>query len=145
MTLVPNRSAPPATDPVPMGDLNTTPLIDVMLVLLIMFIVTIPIQSHAVTLDLSAGEPPEVALEPIKNKVVIRADDTILWNAEPITLEQLAEFLDLTTQLPREPELHIQPEADARYERVDEVIAVTKRSGVTKVGIVGNESYADQF
>ena len=131
-----------ATDAPLMSELNTTPLIDVMLVLLIMFIVTIPIQTHAVKLDLPTGKPPVRALEPVLNKIVITADDRLLWNGEAITPEQLRLFLDLTTQLDPVPELQIQPVADARYETVDEVLVIAKRAGVTKLGFVGNEAYA---
>ncbi|HEY1604063.1 MAG TPA: biopolymer transporter ExbD [Allosphingosinicella sp.] len=128
----------------PMMDINTTPLIDVMLVLLIMFIITIPIQTHAVKLDLpqntNSAPPP---IEPVKNKVVITAAGQVLWNGAPIDLLTLRQYLDLTQQMNPIPELHLQPEATARYELVDEVLAVTKRAHVEKMGFVGNEAYAN--
>ena len=128
----------------PMMDINTTPLIDVMLVLLIMFIITIPIQTHAVKLDLPQNQnnqPPPI--EPVKNKVVITAAGQVLWNGTPVDLVTLRQYLDLTQQMNPIPELHLQPEPTARYELVDQVLAVTKRAHVEKMGFVGNEAYAN--
>src|SRR3954468_24708972 len=120
----------------PMMDINTTPLIDVMLVLLIMFIITIPIQTHAVKLDLPQDQqnqqPPPV--DPVKNKVVITPDGQVLWNGAPVTLITLRQYLDLTQQMNPIPELHLQPDPNARYELVDQVLAVTKRANVSKWG-----------
>jgi biopolymer transport protein ExbD len=126
----------------PIMDINTTPLIDVLLVLLIMFIITIPLQSHAVKLDLPSGPPPQQVLDPIRNKVVITAAGAVLWNGSPVSLDGLRQNLTLTTQMAPAPELHLQPQPDARYALVDEVLAVTKRAQVTNVGFVGNEQYA---
>jgi biopolymer transport protein ExbD len=131
----------------PMMDINTTPLIDVMLVLLIMFIITIPPQSHAVKLDLpqnQANQPPP-PIDPVKNKVVVTAGGAVLWNGAPVSLTQLRQFLDVTQQMDPIPELHLQPEPDARYELVDEVLAVTKQAKVSKMGFVGNEAYMTVF
>jgi biopolymer transport protein ExbD len=131
----------------PMMDINTTPLIDVMLVLLIMFIITIPIQTHAVKLDLPVNQPnqPPPPIDPVKNIVVVTADGKILWNGSPVSKEQLRQFLDVTQQMNPVPELHLQPEATSRYELVDEVLAVTKQAHVTKMGFVGNEYYMKIF
>jgi biopolymer transport protein ExbD len=129
----------------PMNDMNMTPLIDVLLVLLIMFIITIPIQTHAVKLDLPVDDPNNKTPPPImptKNKVVVSAAGQILWNGTPITLVQLRQYLDLTQQMNPTPELHLQPEPQARYELVDQVLAVTKRANVEKMGFIGNEAYA---
>ncbi len=127
----------------PMGEMNTTPLIDVMLVLLIMFIITIPIQTHAVKIDLPVNSdqntPPPV--DPIKNKVSVDPAGTITWNGSPIDLVTLRLYLDRTKAMSPEPELHVQPDPQARYVVVDQVLAVIKRSGVTKMGFVGNEQY----
>jgi biopolymer transport protein ExbD len=131
----------------PMMEINTTPLIDVMLVLLIMFIITIPIQTHAVKLDLPVNQnnvtPPPI--DPVKNKVVVTAQGQVLWNGSPVNMEQLRQYLDTTQQLNPVPELHLQPEASARYELVDEVLGVTKRAHVQKMGFVGNEYYMNIF
>ena len=129
----------------PMIDMNVTPLIDVMLVLLIMFIITIPIQTHAVKLDLPQDDPNAVPppVDPIKNKLVITAGNQILWNGSPINEAQLRQYLDVTQQMNPVPELHLQPEPNARYEVVDRVLAVTKQAHVSKMGFVGNEAYVN--
>jgi len=131
----------------PMMDINTTPLIDVMLVLLIMLIVTIPPQTHAVKLDLPVNQPnqPPPPINPVKNVVSVNAQDQVLWNGTPVTMTQLRQYLDTTQQMNPIPELHLQPDASARYEIVDEVLAVTKRAHVQKMGFVGNEYYTNIF
>src|SRR5690349_20048884 len=123
----------------PMMDINTTPLIDVMLVLLIMFIITIPIQTHAVKLDLPQPQdnPNPPPIDPVKNKVVIMPNDAVLWNGTPVDLVTLRQYLDITTTMNRTPELHLQPDPNARYEVVDEVLAVTKRANIVSMGFVG--------
>ncbi len=129
----------------PMMDINTTPLIDVMLVLLIMFIITIPIQTHAVMLDLPQpspnDQPPPV--DPVRNKIVVEPNGTIQWNGAPVNEIQLRQYLDLTTTMTPVPELHLQPHPEARYEVVDQVLAITKRANITAMGFVGNEAYAN--
>ncbi len=131
----------------PMLDINTTPLIDVMLVLLIMFIITIPIQSHAVKLDLPVNQPNQTPppIDPVKNRIGITAQGQILWNGSSVTPTQLRSYLDVTQQMNPIPELHLQPDATARYELVDEVLAITKRARVQKMGFVGNEYYTQVF
>jgi len=127
----------------PMMDINTTPLIDVMLVLLIMIIMTIPIQSHAVKIDLPVDQanqnPPPI--DPVKNKIVVMPDGAVLWNGASVDLTLLRQYLDITTTMTPTPELHLQPHPEARYEVVDEVLAVTKRANVTSMGFVGNEQF----
>jgi biopolymer transport protein ExbD len=131
----------------PMLDVNVTPLIDVMLVLLIMFIITIPIQTHAVKLDLPVNQPQNVPppINPIKNVVSVNAQNQVLWNGSPVTMQQLRTYLDATQQMNPIPELHLQPDATARYEIVDQVLAVTKKAHVQKMGFVGNEYYTNVF
>ena len=130
-------------EPPPMLELNMTPLIDVLLVLIIMFIITIPVQSHAVKLDLPVNQqndtPPPV--DPIKNKIVVTQASAILWNGTPVDQVTLRKYLDISQQMNPVPELHLQPEAEAPYGLVDEVLAVTKRAKVDKMGFVGNEAY----
>jgi biopolymer transport protein ExbD len=134
-------------DGAPMMDMNMTPLIDVLLVLLIMFIITIPVQTHAVKVDLpvnQANNPPPVDAQ--KNKIIIDANDNVTWNGTPVASdEQLDQYLQATLQIQPEPELHFQPLPDARYEKVDKVLAVIKRSGISKLGFIGNEQYANEF
>ena len=129
----------------PMGDLNTTPLIDVMLVLLIMFIVTIPVQTHAVELDLPGGPPPEATLEPLRNVLLVDAEGQAYWNAEPVSDEALRDILDAAAIVARDAELHFKPDEATRYERVDELLVMIRRSGVAKLGFVGNEQYGTEF
>jgi biopolymer transport protein ExbD len=129
------------TEPTPMMEMNTTPLIDVLLVLLVMLIITIPVQSHAVKLDLP-GRPPAPTPRPISNTLEITRDGTLLWNGQPITRDGLKYDLQLTQQMTRIPELHLRPDPMARYEVVDEVLAIIKREQVKNVGFVGNEAYA---
>lgn len=127
----------------PMMEMNTTPLIDVMLVLLIMFIITIPIQTHAVKIDLPQEQPNQAPppVDPVKNKLAIDAGGIITWNGTPVDLVTARQYLDQTTRMVPEPELQFQPDAQTRYVIVDQVLAEIKRSGVTKLGFVGNEQY----
>lgn len=131
----------------PMMEMNTTPLIDVMLVLLIMFIITIPVQTHAVKVDLpqNSNSNPQNPIEPDKNKVGIDPTGQIFWNGSPVNDVTLRQYLDQTTTMNPEPELHFQPDPQARYEVVDNVLAIIKRANVTKLGFVGNEQYRNDF
>jgi biopolymer transport protein ExbD len=133
-----------AAEPVPMFDLNTTPLIDVMLVLLVMLIITIPPQSHAVKLDLPVGIAVP-APDPVKNMLVVTEAGALAWNGVGVSKLQLRALLAATAAMEPAPELHLQPDAGARYELVDEVLAMTKRAGVRSMGFVGNQDYADAF
>jgi biopolymer transport protein ExbD len=131
----------------PMMDINTTPLIDVMLVLLIMLIITIPPQTHAVKIDLPVNQPNQQPppIDVVKNTVSINAKDQVLWNGTPVDMVTLRQYLDTTQQMNPIPELHLQPDATARYEIVDEVLAVTKKAHIQKMGFVGNEYYMNVF
>ncbi len=130
----------------PMLDINVTPLIDVMLVLLIMLIMTIPPQTHAVKLDLPVNnQTPPPPIQPLKNTVGVTAQGQITWNGTPISQDQLRQYLETTQQMNPIPELHLQPDATARYELVDEVLAITKKAHVQKMGFVGNEYYTNIF
>jgi biopolymer transport protein ExbD len=129
-------------DPQPMVEMNTTPLIDVMLVLLIMLIITIPIQTHAVKLDLPTctGCPIPQAHS---NEIAITRSGTILWNGTVLPESGVRYELAATQRMRPVPELHLRPDAAARYETVDRVLALIKRERVQKVGFVGNEAYAN--
>ena len=129
----------------PMMEMNTTPLIDVMLVLLIMFIITIPVATHSVNIDLPspAPTPPNDVVKPDKNKVVITSADVIQWNGTPTTQGQLVTLLQKTTTMNPEPELQYEPDAQAGYDLSAHVLNIIKGSGVTKFGFVHNELYAN--
>jgi biopolymer transport protein ExbD len=128
-------------EPRPIFDLNTTPLIDVMLVLLIMFIITIPIQTHAVKIDIPTC-PNCKFPNALKNEVQITRSGAILWNGDNVGEDGLRYELALTKQMKPAPELHLRPDAQARYEVVDKVLADIKRADIKKFGFIGNEAYA---
>jgi len=131
----------------PMMEMNTTPLIDVLLVLLIMFIMSIPVGIDAVNIDLPAPNPdppPLDQIDPVVNKIVLTPQNQILWNADPIDESELVRNLQITrntTAYAVEPELQFEPEANASYELSANVLNIIKSSGVTKFGFVGNEKY----
>ena len=127
----------------PMMEMNTTPLIDVMLVLLIMLMITIPPVTHMVDIDLPIAQPPTDApeIDPVVNKIFIDDGGAILWNGIAASQQQVADYLKQTKAMATEPELQFQPTENAPYVIVDEVLAVVKRSKITKFGFVGNENY----
>jgi biopolymer transport protein ExbD len=131
----------------PMMDINTTPLIDVMLVLLIMFIITIPPQTHAVKIDLPVPtDAPPPPVDPQRNKVFIEQNGTVLWvagsnPAVPIGDAQLQAQLEATTNMDPIPELQVEPHPEAPFEVVDRILAVIKRAKVEAMGFIGNDRY----
>jgi biopolymer transport protein ExbD len=138
MNVGPARSG----DPEVMVEMNTTPLIDVMLVLLIMLIVTIPVQLHSVNLNMPAGTPPPPAKEPVVVTVDVDFDGTILWNGEALpTRAALQSKLMQAAAQPDQPEVHVRPNKLVEYKYVAEVLAESQRLGITKLGMVGNEQF----
>jgi len=129
-------------EPEPLMDINTTPLIDVMLVLIIMLIITIPIQLHAVNLNMPAGNPPPPLKEPVVVTIDVDFDGTILWNGETLASrpELQAKLRDAAAQ-PDQPEVHVRPNKLVEYKYVAEVLAESQRLGITKLGMVGNEQF----
>jgi len=129
-----------------MCDMNTTPLIDVMLVLLVMLIVTIPIQTHAVKLDLPQNNqppPPQDVMPEIVN-LDIDFDGTVIWNGTPVpTRAQLDRFFQDTAAKIPQPEVHLRPNRLAKYDAVARTLADAQRLGVAKIGFVGNEQYIE--
>lgn len=134
------RSGTPSDEP--MMDINTTPLIDVMLVLLIMLIITIPIQLHAVNLNMPNGNPPPSDIKPEVLRIDIDARSTVLWNGEAVAelTEVERRFEQVATQ-PVQPEVHLRPDKAAKYNVVAGVMASAQRSGLTKLGIMGSEQF----
>ncbi|MEO6041830.1 MAG: biopolymer transporter ExbD [Croceibacterium sp.] len=131
-----------ADDGTPMMDMNMTPLIDVLLVLLVMMIITIPVATHSVDIDLpTPSTVPTNNIEPDKNKIILTPANEILWNGMAINQNQLVANLQATRALATEPELQFEPDADAAYDLTSKVLNIIKGSGVTKFGFVGNEKY----
>jgi len=130
-------------EPEVMVDMNTTPLIDVMLVLLIMLIITIPIQTHAVKLDLPAGNPPTPPAPPEVVTVDVDFDGTILWNDEVVDRPSLDARIASAAAQPVQPELHLRPNKLVTYKYVAAVMADAQRLGLTKLSLVGNEQFVD--
>jgi biopolymer transport protein ExbD len=127
-----------------MVDINTTPLIDVMLVLLIMFIITIPVMTHAVKLDMPRGanQPPPIPPEVIELEVDF--DGTYLWNGTPVTDEgTLLSYLQNAATKDPQPEIHLRPNKRVKYDYVARVLAASQRLGVRKIGFVGNEQFME--
>ena len=132
----------PGRDPDVMVDINTTPLIDVMLVLLIMLIITIPIQTHAVKLNMPVGTPPPPTEPPQVITIDIDFDGTILWNGEALQDGAgLESRLRGAASTAVQPELHLRPTKLVKYGRVAMVMAAAQRLGMTKIGLVGNEQF----
>jgi biopolymer transport protein ExbD len=133
-----------AGDPEVLLDINTTPLIDVMLVLLIMLIVTIPMQTNAVKLNLPQGNPPPSLVQPQVVEVDIDFDGTILWNGNVVPdRAALNQLLTGLLAQPMQPELHVRPDKLCSYKYVAEVLASAQRLGVQKIGIVGDDQFAN--
>jgi len=129
-------------EPEPMMDINTTPLIDVMLVLLVMLIITIPIQLHSVSLNLPSGKAPPATTEPEIVRIDVDFDGTVLWNGEVI-----ADRVALESRMREkaaqaiQPEVHLRPNKLVKYDRVAAVMASAQRLGLKKIGMIGNEQF----
>jgi biopolymer transport protein ExbD len=131
-------------DPDVMMDINTTPLIDVMLVLLVMLIITIPIQLHSVNLNLPTGNPPPPLVKPEVVKIDIDARSVTYWNGDEVPDRAALEgkLRDAAAQAVQ-PELHLRPDKAAKYDIVAGVMASSQRLGLTKIGIVGSEQFVE--
>jgi biopolymer transport protein ExbD len=131
-------------DPQVMIDINTTPLIDVMLVLLVMLIITIPIQTHAVKLNMPVGNPPPPLTPPEIVNIEVDFDGTVLWNGDTVadrpTLE--GRFRGAAAQAVQ-PEFHLRPNKLVAYKHVAGVMASAQRLGITKIGLIGAEQFLD--
>jgi len=129
----------------PMMEINTTPLIDVMLVLLIMFIITLPVMTHAVKLDMprpnSNPPPANEIMEPIR--LDIDWDGSIIWNGTLVQLDTLEGYFKVEAQKNPQPELHVRPDRRANYDTVAKVLALAQRNGMMRIGFVGNEQFLE--
>ncbi len=132
-------------DDEPMMDINTTPLIDVMLVLLIMFIITLPVMTHAVKLDMpqqaANSEPPADPIEPIR--IEVDWDGTVIWNGSAVSIDALEGYFRVESVKDPQPELHVRPDRRADYDTVAKILAIAQRNGMNRIGFVGNEQFLD--
>jgi biopolymer transport protein ExbD len=134
-----------SSDPDVMMDINTTPLIDVMLVLLVMLIITIPIQLHSVNLNMPTGNPPPPLVLPEVVKIDIDPSSVVYWNGLPVAdRAALEENLKAASAQAVQPELHLRPDKNAKYAVVAGVMASAQRLGLTKIGIVGSEQFIEE-
>src|SRR3982074_3030083 len=132
-------------DPEVMMDINTTPLIDVMLVLLVMLIITIPIQLHSVNLNMPTGNPPPPLVPPEVAKIRIDPSSVVYWNGLPVPdRAALEENLKAASAQAVQPELHLRPDKNAKYAIVAGVMASAQRLGLTRIGIVGSEQFIEE-
>ena len=125
----------------PMMEMNMTPLIDVLLVLLVMFIITIPVMTHAVKLDMPRPTNAAQQREPVVVTIDIDFDGTVLWNGSPVTVDALDGYFRREAANDPQPELHIRPNKRASYDVVARVLAAAQRNGLLKIGFVGNEQF----
>jgi biopolymer transport protein ExbD len=138
-------SSSASSDPEVMMDINTTPLIDVMLVLLVMLIITIPIQLHSVNLNMPTGNPPPPLLLPEVVKIDIDSGGVVYWNGLPLPdRATLEENLKAAASQAVQPELHLRPDKSAKYAIVAGVMASSQRLGLTRIGIVGSEQFIEE-
>ena len=129
-------------DDLPVADINTTPLIDVMLVLLVMIIITIPVQLHAVNLHLPQGNPPPPAHQPEVVQIDIAPAGSLSWNGAPLAdpAELHARLVAAAAQ-PEQPEMHVRPDQGAKYDAFAKVMVAVNQAGLTKVGVTGSEQF----
>jgi len=125
----------------PMMEMNMTPLIDVLLVLLVMFIITIPVMTHAVKLDMPRANNAPQQTNPVVINLEIDFDGTVLWNGTPVTVDSLDSYFRREAAADPQPELHIRPNKRASYDVVARVLASAQRNGLLKIGFVGNEQF----
>jgi len=134
--------ASPNREPEVMLDINTTPLIDVMLVLIIMLIITIPIQTHAVKLNMPVGTPPPPTVPPEVITIEVDFDGTLIWNGQVLaSRKELEPRLRAAAAQAVQPEVHLRPNKLAKYEHVAVVMASAQRLGLTKLGLIGQEQF----
>ena len=127
-----------------MIDINTTPLIDVMLVLLIMLIITIPIQLHAVNMDMPIGNPPPPLIKPEIVKIDVDPQSIVYWNGIAVSSRaELESKMQAAAAQAQQPEVHLRPNKKAKYDVVANVMASAQRIGLVKIGIIGSEQFLE--
>jgi biopolymer transport protein ExbD len=132
-------------DSEPIMDINTTPLIDVMLVLLVMLIITIPIQLHSVNLNMPVGAPPPSDVKPEVVKIDIDERSTVYWQGLPVTdRKDLEARMELAAAQAVQPEIHIRPNKLSNYNTFAEVMVSAQRKGLLKMGVIGSEQFIGQ-
>ena len=130
-------------DPEPLVDINTTPLVDVLLVLLVMLIVTIPIQLHAVDLEMPGRNAPQPPQQPVVVQLDVDAAGRFLWNGEALAGRPALEArLREAAAQPQQPEIHVRADRRAKYEPVAAALTSAQRAGLVKIGLVGTEQFA---
>lgn len=139
------RYLPPKGDFAPIAAINTTPLVDVMLVLLIMFIMIIPVVSHKVAVDLPGPPPPVPAAPPPSHRLDIAASGALMWDGEAIRAASLPGHLIALAADPADPVLQLNADGEARYEQVDQILALIRTAGITRMGFVNNHAFARAF
>ena len=139
MSMAPSSSS--SSDPEVMIEMNMTPLIDVMLVLIIMLIITIPPQNHAINLNMPVNTPSKPTEPPKVFTIDVDFDGTTSWDGVPLQQVELESKLRGVAAIPNQPEVHIRPDKLAAYKSVAAVMAAAQRIGVTKIGMVGNEQF----
>ncbi|HYI65056.1 MAG TPA: biopolymer transporter ExbD [Allosphingosinicella sp.] len=141
----PARFYAPQGDFAPIATINTTPLVDVMLVLLIMFIIIIPVASHKVPVDLPPPDPAAIAVPPPVHRLDIAAGGGLAWDGAPLAAASLPARLRALAADPDRPVLHLNADGEARYEQVDIILADIARAGVTRLGFVDNRRFERAF
>lgn len=122
--------------PAPMAEINMVPLIDVMLVLVVIFIITAPLLTHAVKIDLPKASSQPNLTKPENIQLAMRASGDIFWNGEPLTRLQLRERLAASSRLQPRPEIHLRADRTTQYQAIAEVMADTAKAGLTRIGFV---------
>ncbi len=128
-------------EPEVLMEINTTPLIDVMLVLLVMLIITIPIQLHSVNLEMPVGTPPVNNIKPEKIQIDIDDKSVVYWQGLPVTAQELEFKMIETSRATVQPEIHVRPNKAASYAVFANVLSSTKRLGLNKIAVIGSEQF----
>jgi len=136
-----NVGSSSSDEPEVLMEINTTPLIDVMLVLLVMLIITIPIQLHSVNLEMPVGTPPVNNIKPEKIQIDIDDKSVVYWQGVPVTAQELELKMTTLAQAPVQPEVHVRPNKAASYAVFANLLSSTKRLGLNKIAVIGSEQF----